>query len=433
MPRNTVSLVRYQDKRSIDRAVEECGGLDALPVGASVLIKPNLVGWDDQGPYPPWGVLTTSEVIEGLCRMLRDAGAKRICLGEGSIQCRSIGSDTKIIYEKLGYVKLTERYGVELLDFNDGPFLDLPGPGDSLLKVAAPVFESDFLINVPVLKTHGTTKISLGMKNLKGVLQGRTKIQCHQPEGLLDRFIAFLAEKISPALTLIDGIYANEQGPLHFGRAHRLNLLSASTDIYAADLLGAHLLGYGCDEVEHLRLLAEKTGRVKTVEDLDIRTDLDLAAVRRPLRWDWEWSPDGAVPVAFVKAGLAGVTLRHYDATLCTGCSYLFNPLMLILLSAKEKDLGGVEFLTGKIMKPTGGVKKTFLFGACQITAAAKNPELMDAVPIRGCPPTIAEILQVLNDNGINVDRQTYDNYRQHIMRRYASAPDIYPAAHFFL
>lgn len=433
MPENVVAVEPYRDRESITRVVEQCEGMTGFSPGASVLIKPNLVGWDDQGPYPPWGVLTTSEVVEGLVRTFKEAGAGRIRIGEGSIHCRSIGSGTGIIFDKLGYRKLVERYGVELLDFNDGPYVEMSGPDGEILKITAAAFENDFLVNVPVLKTHGTTKVSLGMKNLKGLLHGRSKIHCHHPAGLLDRFIAFLAEKLPPSLTLIDGIYANEQGPLHFGRAHRLNLLLASTDVYAADLLGAHLIGYGCDEVEHMRLLAEARGRAKTVDALDIRTALDLAAARKPLKWDWEWSPDGEAPAAFAKAGLSGVILRHYDATLCTGCSYMFNPLMLILLSAKEKHLGGVEFLTGKNMRPSGRAEKVFLFGACQIAATATDPNPARAAAIHGCPPSLAEILKVLNENGLPVDRQTYDDYRRHIMKRYEKAPETYPPEHFFI
>ena len=104
MPENVVSMVRYQGLESIKSLIDLCGGLEGIKPGAKVLVKPNLVGWDNQGPYPPWGVLTTSIVLEGLCAALKDAGAGEIRIGEGSIKCKHIGSGTKEIYDNLGFV-----------------------------------------------------------------------------------------------------------------------------------------------------------------------------------------------------------------------------------------------------------------------------------------------------------------------------------------
>ena len=152
------------------------------------------------------------------------------------------------------------------------------------LKVTRHVQECDAIITVPVLKTHGGTIVTLGMKNLKGLLHGKSKQYCHHPDDLLDHFIACIAEKFTPSLTLIDGIYAQEQGPQHMGFAHRWDLLLASTDLYAADLLGAHILGYGTDDVKYLNEWAEKHGRSKSVKDLDVKGDVDPDEVRRQLR-----------------------------------------------------------------------------------------------------------------------------------------------------
>jgi len=79
------------------------------------------------------------------------------------------------------------------------------------------------LINVPVLKTHGQCKVSLGMKNLKGCLSMSSKRAFHGKD--LHRMIALLNTKIKPKLTIIDGLYAMEHGPSALGLAHRMNLL----------------------------------------------------------------------------------------------------------------------------------------------------------------------------------------------------------------
>lgn len=433
MPENLVSLIRFENDDSVARAVELCEGLAALPRGAKVLVKPNLVGWDAQGPYPPWGVLTTSRVVEALCRLLRDAGAGEIWIGEGAVACDAIGSSTQGIYERLGYRKLVERYGVELIDFNEEQFEPIELGAGHRLKVTRRIRQCDFLVSAPVLKTHGTTRVSLGIKNLKGLLHAKSKSYCHHPEGMLDKLIARLGSQFPPALTLIDGIYANEQGPLHFGRAHRFNLLIASTDVYAADLVGADLIGYGTDQVQYLRLWAEKHGRATDPAAVDLRGDLDPEAVRRPLKWDWAWNEAGTAPEAFDKAGLSGIRLPKYDATLCTGCSYMFNPLMLTLLSSKTKAFDNYEFLTGKTMAPSGQAKKTFLFGKCQSKKNKDHPDCSETVPIKGCPPALDRIERILRQHGLPVSRAAYDGYRRYIMSRYWKQPDTFPPRDFYL
>ncbi len=433
MAENVVSIVRYQGLESIKSSIDLCGGLEGIPSGAKVLVKPNLVGWDNQGPYPPWGVLTTSLVLQGLCAALKDAGAGEIRIGEGSIKCKHIGSGTKEIYDNLGYQKLVDQYGVRLVDFNEDEFDEVEIDTGHTLKVTRHVQECDAIITVPVLKTHGGTIVTLGMKNLKGLLHGKSTQYCHHPDNLLDHFIACIADKFTPSLTLIDGIYANEQGPQHMGFAHRWDLLIASTDVYAADLLGAHILGYGTDDVKYLNEWAEKHGRSKTVQDLDVKGDIDPDEVRKPLQWDWAWLPDNTGPEAFGKMGFKGLSLPKYEHTLCTGCSYMFNPLMMLLMSTGQTEFDQVEILSGAIQAPSGTANKTFLFGQCQIKENNDNPNAKEIIHIKGCPPSMDEMEKVLQENGLPVNRKGYLKYRMYLMSRYWKKPDRYPLTDFYM
>ena len=433
MPENVVSMVHYEGIDSIRNAIHLCGGLEAIGAGSRVLVKPNLVGWDNQGPYPPWGVLTTSLVMEGLCAALKDAGVAEIRIGEGSIKCKPIGSGTGEIYNYLGYQKLVDRYGVKLVDFNEEDFEEVELDPGHVLKVTRQVRECDHVVNVPVLKTHGGTVVTLGMKNLKGLLHGQSKQYCHHPDNLLDHFIVRLAETFTPSLTLIDGIYANEQGPQHMGFAHRFNVLLASTDIYAADLLGAYVLGYGPDEVSYLKEWAGKHGRSASINDLEIRGGLDPEEVRKPLQWDWEWLPDNSGPPAFPKMGIKGIRLPKYEHTLCTGCSYMFNPLMMLLMSVPQTEYDNYEVLSGSIQKPSGTANKTFLFGQCQIKQNKDDPDAREIIPIKGCPPSLDEMEKVLTEHGIPVNRKGYAQYRMYLMSRYWKKPERYPLTDFYM
>ena len=97
------------------------------------------------------------------------------------------------------------------------------------------------MIDVPVLNTHAMTKVSLGMKNLKGCLSMNSKKKFHMAD--LEEMIALLNTQIPPQLTVIDGIYGMEKGPLSMGQAHRMNLIMASQDVLSCDMVGAAVLG----------------------------------------------------------------------------------------------------------------------------------------------------------------------------------------------
>ena len=116
---NVVCLKKFEAATaSILSAVEMCAGFEGVGSSSRVLIKPNLVGWDNRGPYPPFGVLSTSTVLEELIIALKDRGVNHISIGEASITCKDIGSSTQAIYENLGYKKWQDKYGIQLIDFN---------------------------------------------------------------------------------------------------------------------------------------------------------------------------------------------------------------------------------------------------------------------------------------------------------------------------
>jgi uncharacterized protein (DUF362 family) len=74
---------------------------------------------------------------------------------------------------------VAKRYGAKLVDFNSEPFEEVQLEKIKV-KISRWALESDFLINLPVLKTHRQTKVSLGMKNLKGCLAIESKKKFHK-------------------------------------------------------------------------------------------------------------------------------------------------------------------------------------------------------------------------------------------------------------
>ena len=189
-----VSLVRYEkNSASLKKAIQLCGGFEQLKPTDHVLIKPNLVAWEDRYPIAPFGVFTTTRLVEDLIILLKDFGCRHIAIGEGSVQIRK-GMGTEQAFDGLGYRELEKRYGVTLLDLNKSKTEKFLFHGDLSLHLAKDAVDCDFLIDFPVLKTHGQTKVSLGLKNLKGCLKLQSKKLCHHAELDLEYCFSHIAD-----------------------------------------------------------------------------------------------------------------------------------------------------------------------------------------------------------------------------------------------
>jgi uncharacterized protein (DUF362 family) len=256
MQKIPISIIKYEKPlESVRKAVELCAGLDHLPSKAKVIIKPNIVFWARTANFPKYGVITTSRVVEDMVVLLKEHGIDDITIAEGTVLRNPKDMQTQMhAFESLGYGVLKKRYGVESLNIWERPFekIDL---GDGIeLKFNVDILNADFVVDLPVLKTHSMTKVSLGIKNLKGMIDIPSRKKCHNTDAVknLHFMVAKLADKMPPMFTLLDGIYTNERGPNVDGTMYRKNLLIASADVLSADMVGAKVLGFEPEVVPHL-------------------------------------------------------------------------------------------------------------------------------------------------------------------------------------
>lgn len=419
MKKDAVSLVKVSDVyESLQECIRLCDGLAGLKTNDKILIKPNIVSWDFDLPFPPYGVITTSGVIAALVRILAEHGFSDLTIGEGALPTLSPPGDA--VYETIGYKKLQERYGVKLVDFNQTEFEALDYGEGLILDIAKPALEADKIINVPVLKTHNIAKVSLGIKNLKGCLSKKSKQACHgvgdqELSGMFPRII----EKLPVALTIIDGLYTLEKGPGPTGKALRKDLLAASRDPFACDLVGAAILGYEAKEVIHLTNYAKRHGYSLELADYEVRGER-VADHQEFVDYDWEWSVEDTGPIGFQKRGITGLAIRKYDSSLCTGCSVQYNPMLILLGSAyKGEPFPNVELISGKQKLAVGGFDKTILFGKCACHLNKNNPNINKAIPLWGCPPDLEKFVEVLSEEGIRCDYKEYVRFRHYLISRY--------------
>lgn len=414
MSKSLVSIVKYQEPlESVRKVIELANGFEYLPSKAKVFIKPNIVYWNRHCDIPKWGVITTSRVIEDVIILLKEQGIDDITIGEGIVSEDPKDTETaKDAFEKLGYNILKDRYGIKVFNTFERPFEKIELTEGLTAKMNSDMLHSDFLVDIPVLKTHAQCVVSLGIKNLKGLINiaSRKKFHSADPVKNLHYNVAQLANKIPPCLNIIDGIYTLERGPAIDGKAHRSNTLVASTDIFAADIIGAMLLDIDPSAVPHLLQAAKDRNRPLDLSDIDIKGEKieDLAS---PHEWDYIYTENNTLPLPYQKAGISGIKYHKYDETMCTYCSGL-NGILLsgIKMAWKGTPFDNIEVLTGKVMKPTPGMNKTILVGQCIYNVNKDDPNINDMIAIKGCPPSIEDVQTALKQAGIKVPSYLFKN-----------------------
>ncbi len=223
--------------------------------GDTVLIKPNFCTHELRN-----GVTTNLHLLNALISLLEDRAGK-IVVGE----TYSAGKDFELLREELDldceFINLSET---ETKTF-ESPFGTL-----SLPRI---VFESK-LINVPVLKTHGLTRMTLGIKNLFGLLQENEKHKYHH---VIDRLLLQLLGLVKPALNILDATYSMDGPGPTAGNVMKTDILLASRDVVALDAAACRLIGINPDDVGHIALaMAEYSTKVAVIGDTNIQLRLDI-------------------------------------------------------------------------------------------------------------------------------------------------------------
>ena len=231
-------------RSTIGRALDELG-VD-LSGKRTAFIKPNLV----IAAKPRTAVVTHPVVVEALVAVLRERGVTSISVGDGP----GIGLDVDEVFRVTGYSKLAERLGVDLVNLNTTE-LRKRDRKYGKLGVPAIVEDTDLYVNVPKLKTHGYTTVTLAVKNHKGLLSEADKKRDHQL-GLHDP-LAQHASIRPPDLIVLDGITGIEgDGPLH-GKVVKSGVFAVGTNMVEVDAVAARLIGFDPMRIEHLRLAHE--------------------------------------------------------------------------------------------------------------------------------------------------------------------------------
>ncbi|MCL4562766.1 MAG: DUF362 domain-containing protein [Chloroflexi bacterium] len=221
----------------VRRAVAALGGIEQfVHQGDEVIVKPNICvayhTYEYAATTNPW-------VVAAVVRMCLEAGAAHV-----KVMDYPFGGTAEEAYNISGIREQVEAAGgsMEFMPGYKYVKMDIP-QGKSLksTKIYGDILQANVLINVPIAKHHNLAKLTIGMKNLLGVIADRTAM--HQNIG---QRLADLASRILPTLTIVDAVrILTANGPTggNLDDVKKLDTVIASRDLIAADAYASTLFG----------------------------------------------------------------------------------------------------------------------------------------------------------------------------------------------
>lgn len=234
------------------RAIDVLGGMVTVLDGKRVaVLKPNFVA----GRPARTGATTNLTLLATVAEAVHAAGATPLL-------CESPGTefDRDATYTILGVEDVCRRYDIGIVQYAESWLEVRPAGARRLRHFRIPAQLADAcLINLPVLKTHVVSGVSLAMKNLMGLLPREDRRAMHTFG--IQQSIVDLNLGLRPALSIVDGSVGQEgDGPL-YGRAADLGVLVAGRDSLAVDVVCCELMGVDPETIGHLRLGIAQLGR----------------------------------------------------------------------------------------------------------------------------------------------------------------------------
>lgn len=342
------------------------GGMERfVKSGQRVLMKPNLTG---PASYET-GVTTNPSVLATLMELAWEAGARAVDVGDGT---GSVHVGTLAVMKRCKISEIARKHGGNLLDLNKGPVKKLEVPDGKVLqqiRVNQAFLDYDVVVNIPVMKTHFITGVSLGMKNLKGCIPPAEKRRFHDIG--VNLAVADMNQVLRTALTVVDGTVASEGlGPKE-GKPVGFQVVLASENVLAADMVSAAVMGFAPEEIEHIRVASEYGIGPAGLEEIQILGEPVEKVCRSFQRAVPSIPPEEQAKIE-----------NYHACSGCLGCAAITVSRLSDMGFFKDHPDRKIHIVIGtKVEKKSYG-KQTFFMGNCA-ERSCENGRF-----IRGCAPS---------------------------------------------
>ena len=248
----------------------------ALAGYSRVLIKVNFINtmtWDS-------GATTDPIVVEAIINRLKELPVEVIV-----VESDASMTNADKAFEATGMSEMCSRQGVKYLNLRhekDKVKLQVPN-GDALKDITVPrIVTESAIISAAKMKTHMATKVTLGMKNMFGLLPDKMKFVYHAKG--ISKVIVDINSVIKPNLVVVDGFVAMEgKGPTD-GDPVKMDLIVAGRDAVATDATCARIMDIDPHDISHIRSAAEKgLGNIDDVEIIGEKVE----DIKHPFKRSW--------------------------------------------------------------------------------------------------------------------------------------------------
>ncbi len=321
MNKSTVALIgcdTYDDVpvyEAVKTGLDLLGGISHfIKPGERIVMKPNVLF----GTNPQKCVSTHPAVFKAVGRLLLEANTN-VYYGDSS----GFGK-CEANMKKAELKHAADELGIRLADFDKGKAVT---HREALLNkrfvIANGVLESDGLVSLPKLKTHGLTRFTGAVKNQFGCVPGILKSQYHvkMPDPYdFSTMLVDLNTLVRPRLFIMDGIMAMEGNGPRSGKPRKLGVLLLSTDPVALDSIACKIIdlnptfvptsepgeraGLGTYHYENIEVIGE---------NIETFIEKGFEVIRKP-----PVSTPGGRTRTFIKNRICPRPI--IDKTICTNC-----------------------------------------------------------------------------------------------------------------
>ena len=262
--------------------------------------------------------------------------------------------------------------------------------GKALKEVSLPkiVLDADVIISVPKMKTHDSAKVTLSLKNMKGVLPDIYKRKLHHVFGVFQG-VADLCTLVKPALAVVDGIIGMEGlGPAD-GEPVKMGLIIAGKDLVAVDTVTSAVMGFEKEEYGCIDAAAKAGLGTADLSEIDVVGE-PISKVQRRFKRVEEAMAEMSFPEGFQLI---------MDEKTCSGCRNIVTEVLMAVKDANQLDrAAGWTVIAGKLDKlPDVDRGKLLLVGVC--TAKFRN----EGIFVGGCAPNNRDVVRGMSGMGIDV------------------------------
>ena len=263
-----VKVMNGEPAKLVEETLKALGGMGRfISKGDKVVVKPN-IGWDRK---PAQGANTHPEVVAAIIRACFDAGAKEVQVFDNTCNL------AKGCYKNSGIEAAAKEAGAKVSFVMKDFFVKVKIEDGLTLKnweFYKPALDADKYINVPVLKQHSLPRVTVGMKNIMGVIGGN-RGSIHND---FDRKIVDLNTVIKPALTIVDATRVlRRNGPQggNIGDVEVMNTMIAGIDPVAVDGASAEFFGLKSNTVGFI-MVAQSRG-LGSLKNIEMMKEINLA------------------------------------------------------------------------------------------------------------------------------------------------------------